>query len=224
MIRQSESFHAGTFRALLLVFTLTLTSLSACAHAGGRDYGVGYTERGDASWYGPGFHGRLTANGETYDQYGMTAAHKKLPFGSMVKVTRRDNGHSVVVRITDRGPFVRGRIIDLSMEAARQLDSLNDGVVPVKIRVVREQRAAAGTGYAVQLGLFQNAEGARELMTRLSPRIPGLRLVQEEAAGSVRLMTQSYTNYDKASRLARQIRQRFMQDAFVTMVSDPTNQ
>lgn len=215
--------HRRPSETAFVAVIIAMTLLSACAHASERDYSVGYTERGYASWYGPGFHGRVTANGETYDQYGMTAAHKELPFDTMVEVTRRDTGRSVVVRITDRGPYVRGRIIDLSMEAARQLGSLKDGVVPVNIRVVAEQKAAAGTAYAVQLGLFQNVAGAHELMARLSPRIPGLHLVAEETEGAVRLMTESYTNYAKASRLASQIRKRFSQDAFVTTVIDPAN-
>ena len=90
-------------------------------------------EKGYASWYGPKFDGRKTANGETFDQWAMTAAHKTLPFNTRVKVVDLDTGKSVVVRINDRGPFVRGRIIDLSHKAARKLGSENKGVARVQL-------------------------------------------------------------------------------------------
>ena len=96
-----------------------------------------YELEGKASWYGPGLNGNKTANGETFDMYGMTAAHKKLPFGSIVVVTNRENGKSVVVRINDRGPFVRGRIIDLSYGAAHLLDMERTGVVDATVEVIR---------------------------------------------------------------------------------------
>lgn len=92
--------------------------------------------RGQASWYGPGFHGRLTANGERYNQNAMTAAHPNLKFGTKVKVTNLNNGRSVVVRINDRGPFTRGRVIDLSAAAARSLDMMRSGVAPVKVTIL----------------------------------------------------------------------------------------
>ena len=88
---------------------------------------------GLASWYGPGFHGRLTANGETFDQSQLTAAHLTLPFNTQVRVTRFDNGQSIIVRINDRGPYVEGRIIDLSEAAARALGFIEEGVVEVLV-------------------------------------------------------------------------------------------
>jgi rare lipoprotein A len=91
-------------------------------------------KRGIASWYGPGFHGRRTANGERYNQHGLTAAHKTLPFGTRVRVTNLHNGQSVVVRINDRGPFIRGRVIDLSAGAARTIGV--SGVAPVQLEVL----------------------------------------------------------------------------------------
>jgi rare lipoprotein A len=97
---------------------------------------TGKSEVGIASYYGRDFHGKPTANGETFDMYALTAAHKTLPFGSKVKVTRISNGASIVVRINDRGPFVSGRIIDLSYSAAKKLDMLDDGVAKVKIEIV----------------------------------------------------------------------------------------
>jgi rare lipoprotein A len=91
---------------------------------------------GMASWYGPGFNGRRSANGETYNQNGLTAAHRSLPFGTKVRVTNVNTGRSVIVRITDRGPFVRGRVIDLSAAAARIVGVMQSGVAPVRLDVL----------------------------------------------------------------------------------------
>ncbi len=93
-------------------------------------------QRGIASWYGPGFYGNQTANQEIFDPTQLTAAHRKLPFGTYVRVTRLDNNMSVVVRINDRGPFIRGRIIDLTETAAREIDMLEDGIAPVRVEVL----------------------------------------------------------------------------------------
>lgn len=92
--------------------------------------------RGEASWYGPGFYGNRTANGEIYRPGTMTAAHKNLPFGTKVRVTNLNNGRSQIVRINDRGPYVGGRIIDLSETAADALGLKSSGVAPVKIQVL----------------------------------------------------------------------------------------
>ncbi len=92
--------------------------------------------KGMASWYGPGFHGRLTANGERYNQNGLTAAHKSLPFGTQVRVTNLNNGRSVIVRINDRGPYIHGRVIDLSKGAANVIGLLNSGVAPVQLEIL----------------------------------------------------------------------------------------
>lgn len=94
------------------------------------------TERGMASWYGPGFHGNRCANGEIYNQYGLSAAHRTLPFGTRVRVTNLNNDRSVVVRINDRGPFIRGRIIDLSKGAAQEIGMITSGVAPVKVEIL----------------------------------------------------------------------------------------
>ncbi|NIO03694.1 MAG: septal ring lytic transglycosylase RlpA family protein [Proteobacteria bacterium] len=91
---------------------------------------------GIASWYGEDFHGKKTASGETYNMYDLTAAHRTLALGSKIKVTNLDNGKAVVVRINDRGPFAKGRIIDLSFEAARRLDMISKGTAKVKLTVL----------------------------------------------------------------------------------------
>ncbi|MDJ0510418.1 MAG: septal ring lytic transglycosylase RlpA family protein [Crocosphaera sp.] len=97
---------------------------------------VSSRRKGMASWYGPGFHGRLTANGERYNQNGLTAAHKTLPFGTQVRVTNLHNGRSVIVRINDRGPYIHGRVIDLSKGAANVIGLINSGVAPVQMEIL----------------------------------------------------------------------------------------
>ena len=97
---------------------------------------VGYRETGIASWYGGKFHGRLTANQETYDMYRLTAAHKSLPLPSYIRVLNHNNGKSVIVRVNDRGPFIDGRIVDLSFAAAEKIGMAEAGLAPVTIEVI----------------------------------------------------------------------------------------
>ena len=99
--------------------------------------GVKRVEKGKACWYGPGYEGRRTASGEVFNPGAFTAAHRNLPFNTIVRVTNLNNGREVKVRINDRGPFKRGRIIDLSEAAARELGMIREGVVPVRIEVLR---------------------------------------------------------------------------------------
>ena len=96
-----------------------------------------FYEKGNASWYGPGFNGKKTASGEIFNMNKLTAAHKTLGFGTMVRVTNLKNNKRVIVTINDRGPFAKGRIIDLSKKAALAIDMINDGVVPVKIELFK---------------------------------------------------------------------------------------
>ncbi len=126
-----------------VLLALGLVSLVGCAHRGIAPEAAvpGAREKGLASWYGRPYHGRRTASGEVYDMYEMTAAHRTLPFGTKVQVTRRDDGRSVRVRINDRGPFIKGRIIDLSYAAARKIGLDIDGVAPVVLEVVKGGRS-----------------------------------------------------------------------------------
>ena len=101
------------------------------------DTGRAIVQTGKASWYGGSFHGGPTASGETYNKHSMTAAHKKLRFNTRVRVTNLRNGRSVIVRINNRGPYSKGRIIDLSEAAARKLDMIEAGVVPVRVEVLQ---------------------------------------------------------------------------------------
>lgn len=138
---------------------------------------VGDIFHGNASWYGPDFHGKSTSNGEIYNMHDMTAAHKTLPMNTIVKVTNKNNGKSTVVRINDRGPFVETRIIDLSNTAARNIDMVGVGTAPVKVEILgfhsRERRDIPLLkdlkdtpqdqiidGFALQIGSFARFEGA----------------------------------------------------------------
>lgn len=127
----------------------------------------GYTEEGNASWYGNPFHGRRSSNGEVYDMYKFTAAHRTMPFETMVRVTNLNNGKTVTVRITDRGPFVDNRIIDLSQAAAREIESIGPGVVPVRLEVLGNVDVTAGF-FTVQVGAFRDRSNAERLRERLS--------------------------------------------------------
>ena len=136
----------------------------------------GFSQTGVASWYGKDFHGKKTSNGETYNMNAMTAAHKTLPLGVYVKVRNRDNGREAIVRVNDRGPFVKGRIIDLSYAAAKKLGVDVAGTAPVKIEALGY---SAGTGeykepvtydsgnYTVQVGSFKEYANAERLSGEL---------------------------------------------------------
>lgn len=132
----------------------------------------GYRERGVASWYGPGFHRGKTSNGEPYDMYGMTAAHKTLPLPTYVRVTNLKNGRSVVVRVNDRGPFKDTRIIDLSHSAATKLDMISAGTAFVEVQSLTAETqvsnpAPAPGGLFVQAGAFSERANAERLVHRL---------------------------------------------------------
>lgn len=137
----------------------------------------GYTEEGNASWYGPPFHGRRSSNGEVYDMNKLTAAHRTMAFNTMVRVTNLTNGKSVVVRITDRGPFIENRIIDLSRAAAQEIESIGPGVVPVRLEVVSGNDPFGGY-FTVQVGAFKEKANAERLRERLDALYPPANLHQ----------------------------------------------
>lgn len=118
-------------------------AVSACTvlPKGRADLDVSMKERGIASWYGEDFHGWMTANGEIYDMEALTAAHRTLPLGTAILVTNVENGKQVRVRINDRGPYLYGRVLDLSLAGARALDMVDSGVAAVQIEVVGDQSA-----------------------------------------------------------------------------------
>jgi len=135
----------------------------------------GYREEGLASWYGAEEHGGPTSNGETFDMYQPTAAHKTLPLGCYLRVTNKLNGKQTIVRVNDRGPFVAERIVDLSYRSARDLDIVDSGVAPVIIEVVspgpgtsRPDSAPSAVGaYTLQVASFADPETAQQLSARL---------------------------------------------------------
>ena len=131
-VRRSR-LERGVVGALLLV---TLGFAVSCRSATRDRVRIGWSQRGEASWYGMPFHGRRTASGETYDMYRMSAAHRELPFGTVVEVHNVDNGRRIQVRVNDRGPFVRDRVLDLSYAAATELDMVHSGTARIELRVV----------------------------------------------------------------------------------------
>lgn len=130
-------------------------------------------EDGVASWYGPNFHGKLTANGETYDMDGMTAAHRTLPFETVVRVENKENGKTVDVRINDRGPFAKDRIIDLSRAAAEEIDMKDNGTAKVEITLLEGDLKNSRTTdlkvatYTVQLGSYRSQAEAEVLSRKI---------------------------------------------------------
>jgi len=144
-------------------------------------YPVGYSERGVASWYGPGFHGNKTANGERYDMYKLTAAHRTLPLGSVAVVRSLSTGRHVTVRINDRGPFARGRILDLSLAGAHALGMTGTGTDQVELRVVGYQGRTADMGVLrIQVGSFADHQNAVNLLDRLKASYRGGRIAVVE--------------------------------------------
>ena len=141
----------------------------------------GFSQKGIASWYGKKFHGRKTSSGEVYNMYALTAAHKTLPLGTWVRVRRVDTGKLVVVRVNDRGPFVHGRIIDLSYTAAKQLGMVGPGTASVEVVALGQRReSASGDTYVpldyysgeftFQVGAFSSRENAERLRAKLDRR------------------------------------------------------
>lgn len=147
---------------------------------------VGDKFRGNASWYGPDFHGKLTSNREVYDMHQMTAAHKTFPMNTLVEVTNHRNGKSTIVRINDRGPFVATRIIDLSNAAAKRLDMIGTGTAPVTLKVIgfadtttkpkkifkkkKVDKKVINGSYALQIASFTNISGAIKTQERYDGR------------------------------------------------------
>lgn len=164
----------------------------------------GFTEVGLASWYGKDFHGRPTANGETYDMYGMTSAHKLLPFNTKVKVTNLENGKTTVVRINDRGPFIRDRIIDLSYTAAQALDIVGPGTAKVRLENVSSipqtsQGDLAGN-FFVQLGAFSQKANAEKLCKTMRESNKPCRLSYVATRSWWRVQVGPYTSISAAEK------------------------
>jgi rare lipoprotein A len=189
----------------------------------------GFTQEGIASWYGKKFHGRPTSNGEIYDMYAMTAAHKTLPLGVEVRVTNRRNGKSTVVRVNDRGPFVTGRIIDLSYSAAKQLDVVEQGTAPVEIVALGYPLHQGGKltysapldydagSFAVQVGAFSQGDNAKRLAQSLKPRYGRAEVHFSEAEGRrlYRVRVGDFHSLNLAESAKEELRNNGFSGAFV---------
>jgi rare lipoprotein A len=156
-----------------LALWLLLFAAGCSAHRFERNR-PGAVQRGVASWYGADFHGRRTASGSIYDMHDMTAAHRELPLGSQVEVRNLENGRSVRVEITDRGPFKKGRIVDMSYAAAKDLGMLQKGTAKVELQILELGRGPSGpktaTRFTVQVGAFRDPRNAESLQQELAAR------------------------------------------------------
>jgi rare lipoprotein A len=160
-------------------------------------------ERGVASWYGQQFHGRPTASGERYDMHQLTAAHRTLPFGTRLEVVNLDNGRSVVVRVNDRGPFHRGRVVDVSYAAARDLGLVGPGTARVELNVLGAP-AVATARYTVQVGAFQDPGRADALRAELARRYPAVQVSTDGVWHRVRVGT--YDGRPGAEKIRSELR------------------
>lgn len=166
------------------------------------------SEVGIASWYGEPYHGRRTASGEIYDMEKLTAAHRTLPLGAHVRVENLANARSAEVRINDRGPFARERILDVSRAAARALGMLGAGTARVRLHVLSLPGSAASGLFAVQVGAFQERANAERLRTSMQRRHGSATLVAREGAPALwRVLVGRASTVDAASALARRIQQ-----------------
>lgn len=191
-----------------------------------------FQERGTASWYGKKFHGRKTANGEIYNMYAITAAHKTLPLGTYVRVTNLYNGKTVNVRINDRGPFVRGRIIDLSYEAAKQLGIVVQGTAPVEIVALGSIKETVVGGnvqrtlvpgdyydgdFTIQVGAFKQKENAVTLKNELAQTYENTHIAVHESADGTfyRVRVERCKKIDQAKEYEKMLEAAGYPDAIV---------
>jgi rare lipoprotein A len=191
---------------------------------------VGALETGIASWYGPPYHGRRAAGGEIYDMEKLTAAHRTLPFNTWVEVTNLTNGKKVRVRITDRGPFVGGRIVDLSRAAAREIDMVGAGIAKVRLEIISPPENPPGNPpsnptvraglYAVQVGAYLNRAAAERMQKTLQSRYQDCNLVRRDGETVLwRVLIGREATEQAAHELAGRLRLEFG-EAFVVRLDD----
>lgn len=174
-----------------------------------------------ASWYGIPFDGHRTSNGEIYDMHAFTAAHRTLPFGSMVRVTNLRNGMQTEVRINDRGPFVANRIIDLSLSAAQAIGMVGPGTALVRLAVVSGPSPAQGF-FGVQVGAFANEDNADRLRDRLAMRYPSVSIAIYDSPSGIfyRVRVGRLPTEEAARRLADQLHTDEQFTTFVVRLDD----
>ncbi len=170
----------------------------------------GFVETGMASWYGEKFHGRPTALGETYNMYAMTAAHKTLPLPTQVRVTNLENGRSAELRVNDRGPFVKGRVIDLSYGAARQLGVVRRGTARVRIEALEPggapgPKAVEGGHAYLQAGAFASRENAAKLYYRIREAGISEVYIRRKSAGAYAVWVGPLENERESANLRRKL-------------------
>lgn len=205
---------------LLLPFWLTYGCGGGPAprHTPTAGYPIGYAERGVASWYGPGFHGRKTANGEIYDMHKLTAAHRTLPLGSVVEVRSLTSGRAVTVRVNDRGPFAKNRILDLSQAGAQTLGMIGNGTDQVEIRVVAYQGRPGAMGFLrVQVASFAEQANAQALASRLRGQYTDVRVEAVELSGGrrYRVHVGRFTSEQQAEAVASRLEAQFQVEPLV---------
>ncbi len=189
----------------------------------------GFQQRGIASWYGKKFHGRKTSNGEVYDMYGLSAAHKTLPMGVYVRVTHLGSGRQLIVRINDRGPFVAGRIIDLSYGAAKQLGIVESGTAQVKLEALGYRQSDQGKivyrgpanydsgSFAVQIGAFSVAANAQQLANSMKRSYGKASVASVIVNGRTlyRVRVGDYRSLERAEDAVRELVQKGYSGSFV---------
>ena len=171
------------------------------------------TQTGIASWYGPGFHGKATASGAVYNQNDLTAAHQTLPLGTRIMVTNLENGRATELLINDRGPFVKGRIIDLSYAAAESLGMIAPGTIPVRLEVIDSPQKIhfipTSLDYTLQVGSFAQLENAQNLRDRLAKSYSDVSIIPLQAKDVTyyRVQLGNFSNRAAAEERARQVAQ-----------------
>jgi rare lipoprotein A len=249
-MRRSQTYFSVKSSPYRLSLTLIFFFLVACSSTPppgkqrGNSYTVygkryyplsssaGFTQRGLASWYGRKFHGRLTSNGERYNMYARTAAHKTLPFNTYVQVKNLKNGKKTVVRINDRGPFVRGRVIDLTFTAASELGMAEDGVVPVQIEALGYARKKRQAGklvrvyekpasyelgdFTIQVGAFTERENALRLRASLSRKYSKttVQVFDQDSQRFYRVRVGQYSRLNEAEAAAERLQENGFPNAF----------
>jgi rare lipoprotein A len=166
----------------------------------------GDTETGIASWYGHPYHGRRAANGQVYDMEELVAAHRTLPFDTLVRVFNLRNDKTVDVRIIDRGPFIDGRIIDLSRAAARAIELIGPGIGPVRLEILRAPDQTGQSAFAVQVGAFRDPANAERMRARMAAAFGSARLLTRPEDPLVRVLVGTEATEDAARALAARIR------------------
>lgn len=179
----------------------------------------GWAETGIASWYGDPYHGRQTANGETYDMEQFTAAHRTLPFGAVLRVTCLSNRKTVTVRVNDRGPFVDGRIIDLSLAAARQIDLVRPGTAKVRLDLLSYSKARPVDGaFGVQVGKYTSRRDAEKLREKLIGHYDPVEIVNQDGSKNKWRVVVGRKSSEGDARVLSEVLRRSQKDVFVVRI------